>query len=679
MHIRGTFLAVAVLAGVAMPLSASAPVSAAPVGGQRWSVEVPGGWFHWSSPVIADIDGDGSTDTAVGGLDGRLHAWDATGKALPGWDGGAAATAAVASSPAVADLDGDGVNEIAVGVGSLEVAGQRGALDIFRADGSRRCSIQTRDAAQPPFPEGTAVFGAPAIGDVDGDGRAEVVFGSFDHHIRVVDADCRLLGVFESKDSIFSAPALHDIDGDGAAEIFIGVDASRNSQTGESLNGGYFRSLRWQAGYTHPDGHRNLAQRWERRSTETFQSATAIGDIDGDGRLEAVTGSGAFWCRFHDQCADSNKVWAFHLDDGSDVAGWPKTASRETTFLSAPALGDIDGDGRIDVVVGTNDYDRASAGKGPNGGSVDVFYGDAAKARRSFVSPDVEVVAPPVIADVDGTGTPEVVVGTASQIYALGPDLSVAASNLATSPPVNHKAAVAVGRLGTSWALVSTGFDGNRNGSVQVLDLATPTSAPWPMHRGNARRTGSVAAEPEPPASGFFDVPDTSPYADAVGWAAERGVTTGCTTTLFCPARNVTRAQIVVFLWRNVGKPSSGGERFDDVRPDAYYDTATRWVREEGITSGCTLTRFCPNGTATRAQVVTFLWRAAGSPMVEGNHGFDDVVEDSYYEDAVTWAVREGITTGTSRTTFSPNLEVTRGQTVVFLFRSDQMSEMSVR
>ncbi len=628
-------------------------------GGVRWSVSEPGARFHWSSPAIADVDGDGSADVVVGGLNGRLYAFDAAGRALSGWAGGSPAPAAIASSPAVADLDGDGSSEVVVGVGSLEVAGQGGGVVIYGRGGGARCS----------FPLTRAVFNAPAIGDVDGDGRPEVVFGSFDHGIYVIDAGCRLEGFFESKDTIFSSPALFDVDGNGSAEIFIGVDASRNPATGESLDGGYFRSLRFQAGARHPDGHMNLVQRWERRSTETFQSPAAIADIDGDGRPEAVTGSGAYWCRFFSQCADSAKVWAFHLDDGSDVAGWPRTASFETTFLSAPALGDIDGDGRTDVVVGTNQYDQGAANRAPNGGAVDVFYGDPAKPRRTFVSPDLEVVAPVAIADVTGGGTPEVLVSTASQVFALGPDLSVVEAGIATSPAVNRKSSVAVGRLGDRWGLVSAGFDGALNGVVQVHDIAEPTSTPWPMHRKNARRLGT--AEPAPPRSGFVDVPDSSVYSDAVRWAADAGVTSGCTAIRFCPSANVTRAQAATFLWRLVGRPSAPPAPFTDIDQSAFYAPAVGWVSAEQITSGCGGDRFCPNGSASRAQLVTFLWRTAGAPDAGVDHGFADVAPGAFYEEAVTWAVRTGITSGTTLRTFEPNVAVNRGQTVLFLARYD--------
>ena len=177
--------------------------------------------------------------------------------------------------------------------------------------------------------------------------------------------------------------------------------------------------------------------------------------------------------------------------------------------------------------------------------------------------------------------------------------------------------------------------------------------------------------EPPPPQTpSFSDVPNTSYYADAVKWATEKGITSGVTDTLFAPNASCTRAQMVTFLWRANGSPViDDALNFTDVPTDTYYAEAVRWAVSKGITSGTTETTFSPDATVTRAQTVSFLYRHAGSPAVSGN-SFADVNADAYYANAVAWAVAEEITAGTSTNTFSPNADCTRGQIVSFLYRA---------
>ena len=131
----------------------------------------------------------------------------------------------------------------------------------------------------------------------------------------------------------------------------------------------------------------------------------------------------------------------------------------------------------------------------------------------------------------------------------------------------------------------------------------------------------------------------------------------------------MTRAQMVTFLWRAHGSPeATGANPFTDVGTSDYYYDAVLWAVENGITVGTSDTTFSPETPVTRAQAVTFQWRAAGSPVVSGS-SFDDVAADAYYVNAVTWAVANGITNGTSGTTFSPDVVVSRAQAVTFLWR----------
>ncbi len=169
----------------------------------------------------------------------------------------------------------------------------------------------------------------------------------------------------------------------------------------------------------------------------------------------------------------------------------------------------------------------------------------------------------------------------------------------------------------------------------------------------------------------FSDVAPDKYYYDAVYWALRQGITTGDSETTFGPDKSCTRAQVVTFLWRAAGSPKPTGQNpFTDVTSDKYYYAAVMWAVKNGITNGESATTFGPDKSCTRAQIVTFLWRFSGSPKPSGSaNPFTDVASGQYYYDAVLWAVKEGITKGDSDTTFAPDKPCTRAQTVTFLYR----------
>ena len=170
----------------------------------------------------------------------------------------------------------------------------------------------------------------------------------------------------------------------------------------------------------------------------------------------------------------------------------------------------------------------------------------------------------------------------------------------------------------------------------------------------------------------FKDVKSSDYFYEPVLWALYNGVTTGTSATTFSPNSPCTRAQVVTFLWRSVGspEPSVTTNPFKDVAANAYYYKAVLWAVEEGITTGTSATTFGPESPCTRAQVVTFLWRADGStaPNSDSNP-FKDVSTGAYYYNAVLWAVEKNITTGLSTTSFGPDATCSRAQIVTFLFR----------
>ena len=169
----------------------------------------------------------------------------------------------------------------------------------------------------------------------------------------------------------------------------------------------------------------------------------------------------------------------------------------------------------------------------------------------------------------------------------------------------------------------------------------------------------------------FTDVADKAYYRDAVEWAVDNGITKGTTATTFSPNATCTRAQAVTFLWRAAGSPEPETRTmpFTDIPVGSYYYDAVLWAVENGITKGTSDTTFSPNMTCTRAQIVAFLWRSEKSPAAGTANPFADVKSTAYYADAVLWAVKENITKGTTNTTFSPDADCTRAQIVTFLYR----------
>ena len=169
-----------------------------------------------------------------------------------------------------------------------------------------------------------------------------------------------------------------------------------------------------------------------------------------------------------------------------------------------------------------------------------------------------------------------------------------------------------------------------------------------------------------------MDVKETDYFIAPVLWAVEQGITAGVSADRFGPDNACTRGQVVTFLWRAVGspEPATAGNPFQDVKKSDYFYKAVLWAYESGITAGSTPGYFNPNGECTRAQVVTFLWRAMGSPASSTEVAFGDVAAGQYYCTPVAWAVENGITAGVGNGLFGVNIVCTRAQVVTFLYRT---------
>lgn len=207
---------------------------------------------------------------------------------------------------------------------------------------------------------------------------------------------------------------------------------------------------------------------------------------------------------------------------------------------------------------------------------------------------------------------------------------------------------------------------------VDGTDVGAVTSYTFKNVTANHTIEAVFAKVEAKPTNPFVDVAEGTYYYDPVLWAVANGITSGVDATHFEPEGTCTRAHAVTFLWRASGQPEpkTTNMPFRDVKPGSYYEKAVLWAVENKITNGTGTTTFSPDENCTRAQIVTFLWRSEGEPYAsDSNNPFTDIASD-YYMDAVFWAVKEGITNGTTPTTFSPNERCTRAQIVTFIYRA---------
>ena len=213
----------------------------------------------------------------------------------------------------------------------------------------------------------------------------------------------------------------------------------------------------------------------------------------------------------------------------------------------------------------------------------------------------------------------------------------------------------------------------DKDGKDVALTKKSDTEYTFVMPAGKVEITPSFVKQAEEPSRVFVDVKTGDYFYDAVQWAVGKGITNGTSAETFSPEAPCTRAQIVTFLWRAAGSPVVNyAMDLSDVAGDVYYAEAVRWALSEGITTGTSDHTFSPDAVCTREQAVTFLWRAAGSPAVSGESAFEDVGADAYYARAVAWAAQNGVTNGISQALFGTGSDCTRAQIVTFLYRAQQ-------
>ena len=188
---------------------------------------------------------------------------------------------------------------------------------------------------------------------------------------------------------------------------------------------------------------------------------------------------------------------------------------------------------------------------------------------------------------------------------------------------------------------------------------------------GYISKAYTTTEKPAAPTVKFTDVSKDDWFYEPVMWAVSNNITAGVSENKFAPNQTCTRAQAVMFLWNQAGKPVvSRKNSFKDVKSSDWYYNAVQWAVSKGITNGTSKTTFSPSKTCNRAEIVTFLWNQAGKPSVSASNPFKDVKSSDWYYKAVQWAVKKGVTSGTSKTTFSPTKACTRAQIVTFMYHN---------
>jgi FG-GAP-like repeat len=442
-------------------------------------------------PAVADLGlTPGHKSIVFGTSTRRLYVVLWNGALAPGFP--VVLPAEVVSSPAIGDITGDGIPDIVVGYGSLYSPGFPGGVRALRRDGAILWDRTSIDFHVDGVPD--PVIGAPAIGDVDGDGANDVTWGSVDGRIYLVNgstgADKPGWPRFV-RDSTFSSPALADIDGDGKPDIVIGTDAHKEQSPFNTPDGGCLHVFRY-------DGTEVVG--FPRCLDQQVGSAPAIGDINGDGRPEIVVGTGRYWPN------GTHQVYSFECD-GSPTPGWP--VATDGQVATAPALGDLDGDGIPEVVVTDDD-------SGPSGTfAVYAFRGNGTRifrtVPRDFWGSTLDA-ADPVIADVLGDSGNEILVPTNGEVCVLS-GTGVQLTHHTAFNPSNlpsfatdyslFNATVADFEMdGTAIELVAvsgTPFPSATDVKVWVWNPKATGTVPWGAFHQNAQRIGVVPGTPACP------------------------------------------------------------------------------------------------------------------------------------------------------------------------------------
>lgn len=492
-----------VAAVLGTPLSAQ---QANPAFQQNFPVTLSGDIVRFSSIALGDLNNDGIPEIVVGGADGVVHAYLGTGTKLWDFDTG---NMAIEGKAAIGDVNGDGFNEVVIGAGSTFTPSTHGGLYVLSHQGAQLCEFMTSDTGPADgFRDG--VYASPALADLDqnDDGKLEIVFGGFDFFVRVINHDCSLVWEDFVRDTIFSSPAIGDIDKDGQLEIVIGAASHQEGSPFNTLDGGLL--LAYEANGTRTSG-------FPIQIDEVIQSSPALGDIDGDGNIDIVVGTGRCWSNpacapppggVHPGVGEYINAWD---NQGNSLSGWPVSTSGHHTFAS-PALADLDEDGLLEVIVNTKDPSDNQGGLlyalNGNGSLVSGWPVQPTTPAGPGSEVTFQTSASPIVADINGDDHLEVILPSNFELVVWdrqGNQLTrdsfpTAPGALQLITNYTLSGAAGVGDIDGDGDVEVIVAGGNANppsaGSLYAWDFssATPILNPWPVFRANVRNTGTEEA-----------------------------------------------------------------------------------------------------------------------------------------------------------------------------------------
>ncbi len=485
-------------------LAAFAPATVAPqYMSPRWSRSLSGGRIEDSSPTLYDLDGDGKLEIIIGTTS---RGYSTPVLAVLEDDGTVKWTVnlsdPVFSSPAVADISypPDGIPEIIVSTGG-DVNQRRGSVIAFTWDGQQLWKYDTNDAQGTGTPYGN--WSSPTIGDVDGNGDMEIVFGSWDRNIYMLNHLGEYQWHYFVADSVWSTAALADLDRDGDLEIIIGTDIT---------GGGVLPD-----GYRPTDGgfvlilDKNGQKLARRQMNEAIYSSPAVGDVDGDGQYEIFVGTGMYW--YLQGRYTQPYVYGFRVNTSGpewvleDLPGWPRPVAYPG--MSSPALADLDGDGDLEVIIGTGHDGMSEPNQCPPTcyGALYAWHHDGRPVSgfpmwpKDYMGKNGFIRSSPTVADVDGDGRLEI-------LFSMNWDVIVVGANGAQKQILHTTwslfASPAIGDLDndgkTDVVIGGSAYDNSNYGYVYAFTFGEesyrPDPRPWPMFHRDPRHTGRYPSPP---------------------------------------------------------------------------------------------------------------------------------------------------------------------------------------